>query len=119
VTVVADVSDEQKAWLYAQSAGFVFPSLVEGFGMPPIEAMYFGKPVFVSRLSCLPEVCGDAAYYFDSFEPARMRAVIESGLSGADARAAAIRAWAERYSWQRAADEYLALYQRLLAPPRG
>ncbi|HXQ31620.1 MAG TPA: glycosyltransferase family 1 protein [Steroidobacteraceae bacterium] len=118
VTVLADVSDEQKAWLYARSAGFVFPSLVEGFGMPPIEAMYFGKPVFVTRLSCLPEVCGDAAYYFDSFEPARMREVIESGLARAETRAGAVRAWAGHYSWQRAANQYLALYERLLAPRR-
>jgi len=119
VTLLADVSDEQKAWLYAQSSGFLFPSLVEGFGMPPIEAMYFGKPVFVSKLSCLPEICGEAAWYFESFEPARMRRVIEAGLADAETRAGAVRSWAGRYRWQRAAEEYLALYERLLRSRRG
>ncbi|MBC7942540.1 MAG: glycosyltransferase, partial [Chitinophagaceae bacterium] len=49
------ISDAQKAWAYAQCTGFLFPSLTEGFGLPPIEAMHFGKPVFLARRTCLPE----------------------------------------------------------------
>ncbi|MDE2161264.1 MAG: glycosyltransferase, partial [Burkholderiales bacterium] len=111
--------DAQKAWAYARCSGFLFPSLAEGFGLPPIEAMHFGKPVFLARRSCLPEIGGDAADYFDDFEPAAMRAVVERGLRRAaePGRADAVRAHAARFDWDRAADDYLALYRRLLGLP--
>ena len=110
------ISDAQKAWAYAHCSGFLFPSLTEGFGLPPIEAMHFGKPVFLARRTCLPEIGGSAAHYFDDFEPAAMRAVIEAGLRQADlpGTADAVRAHAAQFSWDRAADAYLALYARLL-----
>lgn len=114
------VSDAQKAWAYAHCAGFLFPSLTEGFGLPPIEAMHFGKPVFLSRLTSLPEVGGDVAHYFDSFEPLAMREVVERGLArdAADpGHAAAVRAHAAQFDWDRAADAYAALYLRLLGLP--
>jgi glycosyltransferase involved in cell wall biosynthesis len=119
VTVLTDVSDAQKAWLYASCAGFLFPSLTEGFGLPPIEAMHFGKPVFLSRRTSLPEVGGDAAHYFDDFEPASMRRVVQAGLAGADApaRVAAVKAHAAQFDWDRCAAAYLALYRRLLGLP--
>jgi glycosyltransferase involved in cell wall biosynthesis len=111
------ISDAQKAWAYGACAGFVFPSLTEGFGLPPIEAMHFGKPVFLSRLTSLPEIGGDAADYFDSFEPAAMRAVVERGLARDAAepgRARAVREHAARFDWDHAAAAYEALYLRLL-----
>jgi glycosyltransferase involved in cell wall biosynthesis len=110
------IDDAQKAWAYAHCAGFVFPSLTEGFGLPPIEAMHFGKPVFLSRLTSLPEIGGPVAEYFDDFDPAAMQAVVERGLACArePGHADAVRAWAARYDWDRAADAYLALYARLL-----
>jgi glycosyltransferase involved in cell wall biosynthesis len=110
------IDDAQKAWAYAHCAGFLFPSLTEGFGLPPIEAMHFGKPVFLARRTSLPEIGGTAADYFDDFDPASMRAVVEHGLARArePGNAAAVRAWAARYDWDRAADAYLALYARLL-----
>ena len=48
---------------------FVFPSLYEGFGLPPLEAMASGCPVVVSDGSCFPEVCGDAAYFVNPYSP--------------------------------------------------
>ncbi len=114
------ISDAQKAWAFAHCAGFVFPSFAEGFGLPPIEAMQFGKPVFLSRLTSLPEIGGDVAEYFDSFEPAAMRQVVERGLArvqGDAGRADAIRAHAARFDADRAAGDYLALYRRLLKLP--
>jgi len=110
------ISDANKAWAYARCAGFLFPSLTEGFGLPPIEAMHFGKPVFLSRLTCLPEIGGDAAFYFDSFDAAATRAVVQRGLDAhADpTRALAVQRHAAQFDWDRAADAYLALYQRLL-----
>ncbi len=113
------ISDAQKAWAFAHCAGFLFPSFAEGFGLPPVEAMQFGKPVFLSRLTSLPEIGGDAADYFDDFAPASMRAVVERGLARArePGRAEAIRAQAARFDSDRAADAYLSLYRRLLEPP--
>jgi glycosyltransferase involved in cell wall biosynthesis len=110
------IADDEKAWAYAQCTGFLFPSLTEGFGLPPIEAMHFGKPVFLARRTCLPEIGGDAADYFDSFEPQAMRQVVEQGLArqAQPGRDDAIRAHAAQFDWDRAAAAYMALYRRLL-----
>ena len=113
------ISNAQKAWAYAHCTGFLFPSLTEGFGLPPVEAMYFGKPVFLARRTCLPEIGGDAAFYFDDFEPAAMKAVVQAGLAQgtAPARVAAVKARAAHFDWDRCAAEYQALYRGLLGPP--
>jgi glycosyltransferase involved in cell wall biosynthesis len=113
------INDAQKTWAYARCAGFLFPSLTEGFGLPPIEAMHFGKPVFLARRTCLPEIGGDAAYYFDDFDPVTMRRIIEDGLRrGAEpGRAAFVKAHAAQFDWDRCAENYLALYRRLLQRP--
>ena len=114
------VSDEQKAWAYGACAGFLFPSFTEGFGLPPLEVMHFGKPVFLSRLTSLPEVGGDKAFYFDSFAPVEMRAVVENGLAlhaSDPARADAVRRHAAWFSWDRAGLAYAALYAHLLGLP--
>ena len=115
------IDDAQKAWAYAHCTGFLFPSLTEGFGLPPIEAMHFGKPVFLARRTCLPEIGGDAADYFDDFEPATMRRIVEHGLRRhkEPGRADAIRSHAAQFNWDRAAAQYLALYRRLLDLPPG
>lgn len=114
--VVQGVSDEQKSWLYANCKAFLFPSLTEGFGLPPIEAMYFGKPVFLSDRTSLPEVGGSVASYFKSFEPQDMRRCIESEYPAMVANGPGIRAHAARFNWDRCAHEYLTIYRRLLGP---
>jgi glycosyltransferase involved in cell wall biosynthesis len=116
------INDAQKAWAFARCAGFLFPSLTEGFGLPPLEAMHCGKPVFLSRLTSLPEVGGDAAYYFDDWSPAAMRRVVEQGLQqGAQpTRIAQAKQHAARFDWDSAAAAYLSLYARLLGlVPQG
>ncbi|HSX05504.1 MAG TPA: glycosyltransferase family 1 protein, partial [Candidatus Saccharimonadales bacterium] len=62
------VSDAQLRWLYEHCAAYVFPSLSEGFGLPGLEAMMHGAPVASSNATCLPEVHGDAAHYFDPLD---------------------------------------------------
>ncbi len=65
VEVKGRVPRDELAELYRTASALVFPSLYEGFGQPPLEAMASGTPVAVSRAGSLPEVCGDAALYFD------------------------------------------------------
>ena len=115
------ISEAQKAWAYAHCAAFLFPSLTEGFGLPPIEAMHFGKPVVLARRTCLPEIGGDAADYLDSFEPQAMKQVVQQALQrhGQPGRADAIRQHAAQFDWDRAAAAYLALYARLLGLAPG
>jgi glycosyltransferase involved in cell wall biosynthesis len=120
VSLRLDVDNAQKAWLYAHCDALLFPSLAEGFGLPPLEAMHFGKPVFLSRLTSLPEVGGDAALYFDDFEPTSMRQCIERGLAShrSDLRAAATIEHARHFTWRACASRHIELYLRLLGRQR-
>jgi len=112
------ISEEQKRWCYTHCEAFVFPSLAEGFGLPPIEAMSLGRPVFLSRATSLPEIGGTAARYFDSFEPEAMAATLRSGLddfaSHHDERTRALREQAARFSWERCARDCVAIYRSLV-----
>jgi len=115
VIITGPVTDADRAWYYQNCEAFVFPSIAEGFGLPVIEAMHFGKPVFLSRLTSLPEVGGDKAYYFDSFEPAAMQKVFADGMRDftANNRSASIQQHAETFSWDKTARQYLELYDEI------
>jgi glycosyltransferase involved in cell wall biosynthesis len=112
VHITGPVSDDDKAWYYKNCSAFVFPSIAEGFGLPVIEAMHFGKPVFLSKFTSLPEVGGDAAYYFDNFEPAHMQSVFAKGMKDFTDRnrVEEMKEQANKFSWERAANQYLDLY---------
>ena len=115
VVVTGPVSQIDKDWYYAHCEAFLFPSLAEGFGLPVIEAMQHGKPVFLSSLTSLPEVGGDAAYYFNDFEPGSMAEVFAKGMRDfANGGAERVKANAARFTWHRAGAEYLALYRSVL-----
>jgi len=107
------VSDEELAVLYGNSAIYVFPSLCEGFGLPPLEAMAHGVPVVSSKSTCLPEVLGEAALYFDATSPQDMAEKINKVLSDKSSRQKLITAGYEqikKYSWQKMAEEILKIY---------
>jgi len=112
------ISDLEKVYLYQHCEAFLFPSIAEGFGMPVIEAMQFGKPAFLSRLTSLPEVGGDAAHYFDNFEPSRMTEQIKSGLRSYHANKANhsfdIKDQASKFTWKRSMDSYIDFYHRIV-----
>jgi glycosyltransferase involved in cell wall biosynthesis len=115
------VAEATKRWLYAQCRAFVFPSLSEGFGLPVVEAMVFGKPVFVSKLTSLPEVGGSDAYYFENFEADSMAQVLRDGLRDFEQdpeRPQRLRKWAARFTWASVAAEYWKLYEELAAGSR-
>lgn len=65
VDAMGQYSEGELVWLYSQAEALIFPSLYEGFGLPPLEAMSLGCPVIASRAASIPEVCGSAALYFD------------------------------------------------------
>ncbi len=115
VIFTGPVSENDKKWYLSNCTAFVFPSIAEGFGLPVIEAMYYGKPVILSRCTSLPEIGGDCAYYFDSFEPEHMRNVLKSSLDHYKKTKPRekIRNRARFFSWDRAASEYLDLYRSL------
>ena len=103
--------------LYAGCALFAFPSLYEGFGMPPLEAMACGAPVVCSNASSLPEAVGDAALLVDPRDPAgwaqaMMRVADDAALREDLRRRGALRAKA--FSWEQSARDLLRLYQDLM-----
>ncbi len=109
--------DEQLAWLYQHTAAYVFPSLMEGFGLPGLEAMISGAPVISSNTTCLPEVHGDAAEYFNPNDVDDMAAAIWRVISNETRRNELIQkgyAQADKYSWRRMAEQTHALYMNAL-----
>ena len=102
--------------LYRSASAVVFPSLYEGFGLPPLEAMACGCPVAVSRAASLPEICGDAAVYFDPTSVEDIARGIDEVLTrpprGGLAQAA-------RFTWEECARRHDDVYRELAAAPDG
>jgi glycosyltransferase involved in cell wall biosynthesis len=111
-------SDEQPLW-YNAAAVFAYPSLYEGFGLPPLEAMACGTPVVVSNATSLPEVVGQAGLLVDPANEAALAAGRDAVLSNADLAASLRQAGlmqAARFSWDRLARETLAAYGAVGCP---
>jgi glycosyltransferase involved in cell wall biosynthesis len=111
------IEDEDLAAVYAGALASVFPSFGEGFGLPPLEAMSCGTPVASSNAFSLPEVCSDAAHYFDPHEPQQMVETLRPILADPELRAQMRQrglAQAALFSWEKAADQTWTLYQTLL-----
>ena len=117
VHLFSHISEEEKNALLQHCQALCQPSLAEGFGIPPIEAMAFGKAVFLSRYTSLPEIGGDEAFYFDSFDPQVMATTIKEGLAAyyqqEPLRSTRLKAWATQYNYCTMAQNYLDLYNRI------
>jgi glycosyltransferase involved in cell wall biosynthesis len=113
------VPDDQLAVLYRLAAVFVFPSLYEGFGLPPLEAMASGTPVVVSNVSSLPEVVGDAAVLEDPHDIDSivdgLRCVLTNPARAEDMRRKGLERSRE-FSWERSVARTLEVYKRIGAP---
>jgi glycosyltransferase involved in cell wall biosynthesis len=111
------VTDKTLASLYRLASVFVFPSLYEGFGLPPLEAMAAGTPVITSNVSSLPEVVGDAAILIDPYEPdeiaAAMRRVLTDPALCADLRARGLSR-VKQFSWDRSIHRVREIYDEVL-----
>ena len=105
------VSSDELLELYRSAAALAFPSLYEGFGLPPLEAMASGCPAAVSNAGSLPEVCGDAAVLFDPMDPAAIAEGIVSAISRGDELGAAGVAHAAGFTWEKCRDAHAAAYR--------
>lgn len=108
------VRESDLAVLYAGAALFIYPSIYEGFGLPPVEAMASGVPVIVANRSCLPEVCGDAPRYVDPDDDNDFLTAIVECLANSDWQKKAITRGLERaarYTWDRCLQDTVAIYR--------
>lgn len=111
------VGEAAKMEYYQNCSALLFPSLSEGFGLPVIEAMSFGKPVFLSNRTSLPEIGGSEAYYFNDFEPKTIQETFATGMKDFEndpEKPARMSFWASQFTWEKAAAQYLEFYQKLL-----
>jgi len=112
------ISQAEKEVLYDSASVLAYPSFYEGFGFPPLEAMAYGLPVVCSNVSSLPEAVGDAALMINPFRADEIADALASVLSDNDLRVRLIAQGQERvklFSWDKAAAEYLRLFQKLCA----
>ena len=112
------VSDDEKIFLYRNCSAFLFPSRAEGFGLPVIEAMRFGKPVFISDKTSMPEIGGDLAYYWNNFNPDYMADIFNSKIreyeeNEEDMKNSIIK-YSLRYDWDKSIIQYYDLYLEVL-----
>ncbi|MBN1399321.1 MAG: glycosyltransferase family 4 protein [Anaerolineae bacterium] len=111
------VPENDKPLWYSAADLFVYPSLYEGFGLPPLEAMACGTPVVVTKTSSLPEVVGDAGLYIDPYDPADLASAMLALLRDSNRRHKLRQAGLEqarRFSWRRTAVQTAHLYHRIL-----
>jgi glycosyltransferase involved in cell wall biosynthesis len=114
VHALPKVTDELLAEAYAGAKLFVYPSLNEGFGFPPLEAMSLDCPVLASRVSSIPEVCLDAPFYFNPEDQNSLNHEFVRALNDDEGRQKAIvrgREVAAKYSWTKCGQETLAVYR--------
>lgn len=112
------VSHEILIWLYKNASLFVFPSIYEGFGFPPLEAAALGLPSAVSNVSSIPEVCKDFVEYFDPYDEENICEVISKCLLSDSLREnlkSRLSQFIESFSWEENARQTLKLYHQLVA----
>lgn len=115
VRLLGHVSEEEKSWYFNNCKAFAFPSISEGFGLPVVEAMSCGKPLFLSDKTALPEIGGDVSFYFDDFNPDTMHNVFVNGMEKytADGFQEKIKARSLAFNWHKAARQYIDVYRSL------
>jgi len=119
VHLLRHVSNEEKYALIQNCTAMVHPSIAEGFGVPPIEAMLFGKPVFLNNKTSLPEIGGDLAYYFEDLEPSQMLEVYKNGLlhfnQNYEQKSADYKNWGKQFSVENMTSKYLEVYDLIIS----
>jgi glycosyltransferase involved in cell wall biosynthesis len=112
------IDDTAKNYYLKNCEALVFPSLREGFGIPPIEAMRFGKPVFISHNTSLPEIGGEHSFYWHDYNPENMAEVLIDGMSKYTANEEIYKNWyvnrAQHFNWNETAKQYMEVYRSVL-----
>lgn len=110
------VSEEEKYWMLKNCRLFCFPSIAEGFGLPVIEAMNYGRPCILSNYTSLPEVGGPLGFYLKSFDENYMANFANDVLKETSLhdKTNEIIKWASQFNWQKTADEYFEVYRKVL-----
>lgn len=117
VICLSDITTEQLCKIYQHASVFIFPSFVEGFGLPPLEAMAAGVPVICSNIPALAEVVGKAAIQVDPHDTSALSEAVRAVLTDADLRVRLVQLGRERassFSWERTAYETLKIYEHVL-----
>ena len=117
VVLPGKITDEERIWLYAHCQAFLFPSQGEGFGLPAIEAMQFGKAVFVAPFTCLPEITGGHAIIWKDVQTQTMVDGIRKNLPhfyDDPKRIQAMKEYAYSFDYERHIQKYIEIYRRLL-----
>jgi glycosyltransferase involved in cell wall biosynthesis len=117
ILITGFISEQKLDDLYKNASLFVFPSLYEGFGLPPLEAMKRGLPVVSSNASCMPEILGDAVLYFDPLNLDDMTEKIKNALRDRELREELTKKGLEqikKYSWPKMAQETLLIYKKII-----
>ncbi|OSZ76924.1 hypothetical protein CAP36_10845 [Chitinophagaceae bacterium IBVUCB2] len=113
--LLGSVSEHEKSWYYNNCKAFAFPSISEGFGLPVVEAMSCGKPLFLSDKTALPEIGGDVSFYFNDFNSDNMEKVFYNGMYKYDANGYQdkIKERGRSFNWHTSAKQYLEVYRSL------
>jgi glycosyltransferase involved in cell wall biosynthesis len=118
VFLTGKVDNIAKQYYLSKCQAFLFPSIREGFGLPPIEAMAFGKPVFLSNLTSLPEIGGENSYYWENFDPEYMKKILLDGLHHFETNKTEMeqlmRTRAASFDWKIAATQYFEVYKKTI-----
>ncbi len=112
IRLLGRISDDDFRQALQGAVCFLFPSRMEGFGLPAVEAMACGCPVVCAPAPCLPEICGSAALYASPDDPSAWADQVERLFRDSDLRLAQVRTGlthAARYSWRRIAEQYLKI----------
>ncbi|HJS00842.1 MAG TPA: glycosyltransferase family 1 protein, partial [Flavobacterium sp.] len=119
VFLVGIISEADKIFYYKNCLAFAFPSLREGFGLPVLEAMNFGKPIFLSNKTSLPEIGGKDAFYWENFDPQYMANVFKEGMNqfenNQEIFVSSYKKRAQQFTWENAAKEYMKVYKSILS----
>ena len=117
VFLTGKIADTERIWLYSHCDALLFPSQGEGFGLPVIEAMQFGKPVFIAPFTCLPEISGGHAFTWGNFNSENMAKAVKEGLKIFEddpKRAAEEKAYAAKFNYQEHIERYIHIYRDML-----
>ncbi|MBB3058532.1 glycosyltransferase family 4 protein [Mucilaginibacter gotjawali] len=111
------IDNDDMNGIYLNASLFVFPTVYEGFGLPPLEAMLNSCPVIASNASCIPEVCGQAALYFDPMNEYDLKNAIEKVLTDKATMDEMVNEGLERiklFDWKNAADSHIRLFNQII-----